>query len=421
MKDTLRILLIGKGGREGALASKILESPRTEKLFTTPAELPGAECAGIPVMDFEALRNFVENSEIDLVVVGPEAPIVGGIADALASSRAKVIAPDTECARLEGSKEFAKEFMTRHAIPSPRFMTVTTDTLDEGLSFLDSLRPPYVVKADGLAAGRGVLITSGLADAKDALQDMLDGLFGNSSSTVVLEEFVEGPECSVFLAVDGEDYVILSSARDYKRYEEGNTGLNTGGLGAVSPSPEADGEFMQKVERNIILPTLRGLKEEGMDYRGFLYLGLKDVDGEPVMLEYNVRLGDPETQVLMPRLESDIVDLFEGMADRTLALKRVNFSDKTAVGIVLAAKGYPGFVEKGDAVTGIEAAQAMGCIVYDGAMRIDHSDGSIYTDGGRILTIVGLNDSVEGAAQKALEGASAIDYRGKYFRHDIGS
>lgn len=420
MKENLNILLIGKGGREGALAAKILESPRCAHLFTTPGEQPGATCAGISGMDFDALRDFIKDKEIDLVVVGPEAPVVAGIADALADTDAKIIAPSEECARIEGSKEFSKEFMTRHAIPTPRFMTVTTDTVDEGMSFLESLNPPYVVKADGLAAGRGVLVTENLADAKDMLQDMLDGLFGESSATVVLEEYVPGRECSVFLAVDGDDYVVLSTALDYKRFEEGDHGLNTGGLGAVSPNPYIDETFMCNVEQRIILPTLRGMKEEGMDYRGFLYLGLKDVEGDPVMLEYNARLGDPETQVIIPRMESDIVDLFEGIADRTLALKKVTFTPDTAVGVVLAAKGYPGFVEKGDEISGIEAAQDMGCIVFDGAIHKDETNGHLYTDGGRILTVVALADTVANAAQKAERGAGIINFDGKYFRHDIG-
>lgn len=420
MKERVRILLIGKGGREGALAEKILKSPRTECLFTAPGEFQGAQRLELNPLDFESLKEAVERHDINLVVVGPEAPIVVGITDALEPTGVKVIAPNKECARLEGSKEYAKEFMIRHAIPSPRFMTVTSEFLDEGLNFLDSLAPPYVVKADGLAAGRGVFISDSLVDAKDMLHDMLGGLFGESSQTVVIEEFVKGEECSVFLALDGEDWQILSSAKDYKRYEEGDHGLNTAGLGALSPAPGIDEAFMEKVERRIITPTIRGLREEGLDYRGFLYLGLKEVDGEPVVLEYNVRLGDPETQVILPRMESDIVDIFEGIADRTIALKRPVFSDAKTAGVVLAAKGYPGNVQRGDRVSGIEEAQNSGCIVYEGAVRTDES-GEILTDGGRIMTVVGMADTYTEAASRALTGAELINFDGKYFRHDIGS
>ncbi|MCM1378170.1 MAG: phosphoribosylamine--glycine ligase [Clostridium sp.] len=419
MKDIIDILLIGKGGRESALASKILRSPRCRKLYSTPSLIDGAIHADISALDLEALRKFVEGNSIDLVVVGPEAPIVSGIYEALETTGAKIIAPDTECARLEGSKEFAKEFMIRHAIPSPRFMSVTADTIDEGYSFLEALRPPYVVKADGLAAGRGVFISESLVEAKEMLSEMISGLFGKSSDTVIVEEYIAGRECSMFYAVDGDDWMRLPDAHDYKRYGDGDTGLNTAGLGAVSPAPHIDEEFRAKVEQRILIPTLKGLKEEGMDFRGFLYLGIVNHDGEPVILEYNVRLGDPETQVIIPRIESDIVDLLEGIADRTLALKKISVREQTAVGIVLVAKGYPGIPVKGDAIRGIESAESAGCMVFNGAVKKGEGD-LLLTDGGRIATVVALADNLSEAAAKARRGADMIDFNGVYSRHDIG-
>ncbi len=421
MKEKLKILLIGRGGREGALAAKILKSPRTEVLLTLPGEYPGAIHKDISSLDFENISNLVQREGIDLVVVGPEAPIVAGIKDALSPLGVKVIAPDKECARLEGSKEFAKEFMISNAIPSPRFMSVTADTLDEGLGFLDSQNPPYVLKADGLAAGRGVLIIDNLDEAKATLRTMIEGLFGDSSTTTIVEEFVEGPECSLFFAIDGEDYKYLGSARDYKRLEDGDKGLNTAGLGAISPalSSECDSVLVENIEKRILLPTLRGLKEEGMEFQGFLYLGVKDVDGEPVLLEYNVRLGDPETQVIIPRLQSDIVDLFEGIADRTLALKKVSLSPLHSAGIVLAATGYPSNPRKGDPIEGLEAAAQSGATVYTGAVRKD-SSGQLLTDGGRVVTVVAVGESSREAAEKAYQAADKILFEGKYCRTDIG-
>lgn len=418
MKDKLNILIVGRGGRESALAAKILESPRCQRLYSIPSDINGATRLNIGVLDFDMMAEAVETCGIDMVVVGPEAPVVEGIRDALAPTGVKVIAPDSQCARLEGSKEFAKEFMLRHAIPSPRYMSVTADTIDEGMSFLDSLNPPYVVKADGLAAGRGTYISSNIADAKDMLSEMLNGLFGESSETVLIEEYVKGKECSVFLAVDGEDYIFLPSARDYKRFEEGDRGLNTAGLGSISPAPAATPEFIETVERRIVIPTLKGLKEEGMDYQGILYLGLIEADSEPLVLEYNVRLGDPESQVVLPRIKSDIIDLFEGIADRTLSLKRVAVSPLAAAGVVIAASGYPGFPVKGDEITGIEAAEEEGLMVYTGAVRRDGE--KLITDGGRIATVVALAPTLHDAAEKALEGAELINFNDKYFRTDIG-
>ncbi|MCM1153356.1 MAG: phosphoribosylamine--glycine ligase [Muribaculum sp.] len=419
MKDSLNILIIGIGGRENALAATMLKSNRCARLYAAPGQVEGALSVDISALDFPALARFISDNDIDMVTVGPEAPIVEGIYDALSPTGAKIIAPDKECARLEGSKEFAKEFMIRHAIPSPRFMTVTADTLDEGLGYIDSLQPPYVLKADGLAAGRGVFISDSMADAKDMLSQMLEGLYGESSSTVVIEEHALGKECSVFLAVDGEDYIILPSAKDYKRLLDGDGGPNTAGLGAMSPAECIDEEFMAKVTRRIIEPTLRGLKEEGLDYRGFLYLGLMNCGGDPLLLEYNVRLGDPESQVILPLIKSDFIDLLEGIADRTLALKRLETIPRKAVGIVLAAKGYPGPPAKGDAVRGLETARSLGCLVFEGALGTT-PDGSLITDGGRIATVVAVADDLAEARCRAMRGAEAIDFEGKYFRKDIG-
>lgn len=419
MKHNLNILLVGGGGRESALAAKLLESPRCQRLYSASRAIEGTECSGIGAMDFDAMEVFVTDHDIDLVVVGPEAPIVAGIYDCLSPLGVKVIAPDTECARLEGSKEFAKEFAARHAIPSPRFMSVTADTVDEGMSFLESMQPPYVVKADGLAAGRGVFITESLGEAKDMVSEMLQGLFGRASETVIIEEYIKGEECSMFLAVDGEDYVILPSALDYKRYNDGGKGPNTAGLGSISPAPCADAEFTEKVRQRIIAPTLRGLKEEGLDFRGFLYLGLISQDSEPLLLEYNARLGDPETQAIMPRIESDLVDLLEGIADRTLALKRITVSELHTAAVVLAAKGYPGVVVKGDPITGVESARATGCKVYEGAVK-RNEDGRLVTNGGRIATVVGMASDWREASARASRAADMIDFEGKYRRTDIG-
>lgn len=421
MKQNLRILLLGSGGREAAMAWKILQSPRTEKLFVAPGNAgTAAHNVSLDPMDFDAVEQFVEQNSVDMVVVGPEQPLVAGIADRFAGSGVKVIGPEAKGAMLEGSKEFAKEFMFSHGIPTARFMTVTTDTVDEGYNFLESLKPPYVLKADGLAAGKGVIILQSLADAKDTLADMLEGMFGQASSTVVIEEFLSGIECSVFVATDGEEYRILPVAKDYKRIGEGDTGPNTGGMGAVSPVPFADGEFMDRVERSIVQPTLEGLRADGIPYSGFLFIGLMNVDGYPMVIEYNVRMGDPETEVVMPRIKSDLVDIFEGIADKTLALKKLETDPRACVTVMTVSGGYPDAYEKGKEISGIEKAEGEECILFHAGTRADQL-GRVLTSGGRVLACSAFGADISEAAGKALRGAEAIEFEGKYFRRDISA
>lgn len=421
MKQNLRILLLGSGGREAAMAWKILQSPRTEKLFVAPGNAGTADHnVSLDPMDFDAVEQFVEQNSVDMVVVGPEQPLVAGKADRFAGSGVKVIGPEAKGAMLEGSKEFAKEFMFSHGIPTARFMTVTTDTVDEGYNFLESLKPPYVLKADGLAAGKGVIILQSLADAKDTLADMLEGMFGQASSTVVIEEFLSGIECSVFVATDGEEYRILPVAKDYKRIGEGDTGPNTGGMGAVSPVPFADGEFMDRVERSIVQPTLEGLRADGIPYSGFLFIGLMNVDGYPMVIEYNVRMGDPETEVVMPRIKSDLVDIFEGIADKTLALKKLETDPRACVTVMTVSGGYPDAYEKGKEISGIEKAEGEECILFHAGTRADQL-GRVLTSGGRVLACSAFGADISEAAGKALRGAEAIEFEGKYFRRDISA
>jgi phosphoribosylamine--glycine ligase len=350
-------------------------------------------------------------------MVGPEVPLVEGITDFFADISIKVIGPSQSGARMEGSKEFAKEFMFRHAIPTARFMTVTSDTISEGFSFLESLSAPYVLKADGLAAGKGVIIVNSLADAKDILTDMLEGMFGNASDTVVIEEFMHGIECSVFVATDGEDYTILPVAKDYKRVGEGDTGPNTGGMGAVSPVVFANEEFMQKVEQRIVIPTLQGFKEENIDYRGFIFIGLMNVDGDPMVVEYNVRLGDPETEVVMLRIESDLVDILEGIGDRTLGLKKVKIDPRPAATVMLVAGGYPGKYEKGHTITGMENVRD--AILFHAGTKREGDE--VKTNGGRVIAVSAYGTDVNSAVTRALSQAALINFEGKNFRSDIGA
>lgn len=419
MKEKVKILLLGSGGRECAIAWKISQSPRLEKLFVAPGNAAkfGTNVALDP-MNFEAVKDFVDANEIDMIVVGPENPLVAGIYDYFRNHSVKVIGPSKDAAQLEGSKEFAKEFMFRHHIPTARFMSVTAETIEEGYHFLESLKAPYVLKADGLAAGKGVIILDSLADAKDTLSDMLEGMFGGASATVVIEEFLSGIECSVFVVTDGEDYRLLPVAKDYKRVGEGDTGLNTGGMGSVSPVPFADEAFMEKVVKNIVEPTLKGLKEENLEYRGFIFLGLINVEGDPMVIEYNCRMGDPETEVVMPRLKSDIIDLFEGMADQTLSIKNVEFDERAAVAVMLTSAGYPGDYEKGKVITGLDKIGE--CLAFHAGTK-ENERGEVLTNGGRVIALVAYGNDIADAAQKAKAAAAIVDFEGKYLRNDIAN
>lgn len=419
----MNILLVGSGGREHAMAWKIKQSKKVNQLFIAPGNAGTAEVGeNIPVgvSDFEGLKKVVLDKAVDLVVVGPEVPLVEGLHDFFLADDSlkniRVVGPTKAGATLEGSKDFAKDFMQRHNIPTAKYKTVTAETLQEGLEFLKTMKAPYVLKADGLAAGKGVLIISELEEAESSLKTMLGGQFGEASSKVVIEEFLSGVELSVFAITDGKDYQILPEAKDYKRIGEGDTGLNTGGMGAISPVPFADATFMKKIEDRIIRPTVEGLQKDQIPYNGFIFFGLINCDGDPFVIEYNVRMGDPETEAVMLRLKSDFVDLLEAAADGTMAEQTVEFDERSAVTVMLVSGGYPGSYEKGKVMTGFD--QVENSILFHAGTSF--SDGDVVTSGGRVIAISSYGSSMSDALQQSYSNAEKVNFEKKYYRKDLG-
>jgi phosphoribosylamine---glycine ligase len=419
----MNVLILGSGGREHALAWKIAQSPMLTDLFIAPGNAGTGQCGtniALDINDFYAVKEVILKHDVKLVVVGPEVPLVAGIHDYfLADTQLKnipVIGPSKQGAMLEGSKDFAKEFMLKYNIPTAAYRSFTLETLTEGFRFLDSLKPPYVLKADGLAAGKGVIILNDLDEARIELQEMLSGKFGKAGSTVVIEEFLTGIECSVFVLTDGNDFLILPEAKDYKRIGDGDTGLNTGGMGAVSPVPFADSVFMEKVEHRIVVPTINGLKKEGIFYRGFIFLGLIKVDGEPVVIEYNARMGDPETEVVMPRIKNDFLEVLVACGKGELKSQNIITDDRTVCTVMMVAGGYPGDYEKGKAITGFKKIK--GSIIFHAGTKKCGND--TVTNGGRVLAVTSYGKDMADALKMSYKNIEMLEFDGRYWRSDIG-